>query len=756
MQNIKTNRLHGKPKCTLLMLGFWLLIAPFSLVWAGNSVITELNFSSLAGDKVQIQLGLNAPAVAPKVFQTDNPARIALDFEGVSSGLAKKMFTVNQGAANTVYVVEASGRTRVVINLAETVPYETKVDGNNVYIVLKPVGLISSVKPSVRNDKVDRKISSLLPEQTIKNIDFRRGEKGEGRLLLELSAPNTVVDVKEIGGKVVLNFLNTKLPDNLLKSFDVSDFATPVRRVEAKPRGAGVSIIVTPVDGNYDYSSFQSEGLLTVEFSPLTATEKEALLKEKFPYVGKKLTFNFQDIEVRSVLQILADFTGLNIIAADTVGGNVTLRLNDVPWDQALDLILKSKGLAKRKTGNVVLVAPTSEIIKIEEDELAAKKVEEQLEPLRTEYIQINYAKAEEIQSLLVGSNVIKGDQSNSSSSSSSSGRSSGGSGIFGGSNSTSNRSGSSNGQSETRGVLSSRGSSTVDARTNTIIVKDTSKRLLEVRDMIRILDVPVRQVMIESRIVIADKNFAQEIGVKFGVAKAGNLNSGAGFAIGPRPTIGGLQTAGGGGGVFVPSVTAGATDNTNYLVDLGANAINSHPVGALGMTLARAADYVLNLELSALENENRGEVLANPRVMTSDRELAFIKQGVQIPFTTVSQDGTQTQLIDAVLELNVTPQITPGGDVIMELLIKKDAANAAGGIDKREIETLVRVQDGETIVLGGVYEADTAKENFKIPFFGDLPGIGFLFKKNTQSEKKRELLIFVTPKIIKDSLSAR
>ncbi len=731
MQNNKFSLLHKKLKSALLFLGVWLFIMPVTLVWASGAAITEINFSSLTGDKVQIQLGLDGPVDTPKIFQTDNPARIALDFAGVTSSLSKKMFSVNQGAANTVYVVEAAGRTRVVVNLSETVPYEANVVGNNVYIVLKPIGLVGTVKNPEQRGKVDERISSFLPEQTIKNIDFRRGPKGEGRLLLELSAPNTVVDVKETGGKVVLNFLNTKLLNNLEKSFDVSDFATPVRKIDAKSRGAGVKIVVTPVDGNYDYSSYQSDGLLVIDFAPLTAIEKEELLRKKFPYVGKKLTLNFQDIEVRSVLQILADFTDLNIIAADSVGGNVTLRLNDVPWDQALDLILKSKGLAKRQTGNVVLVAPTAEIIKIEEDELAAKEVEQLLEPLRTEYIQINYARAEDIQALLVGSNVVKSSSESSGST---------GSNIFGGSNSTSNRSNSSESM-ETRGVLSERGTSTVDARTNTVIVKDTSKQLEEVREMIRILDVPVRQVMIEARVVIADNNFAQEIGVKFGVAKAGVLNNGANFGIGGEGTEGTID---------------GATTINGTLVDLGAKAINAHPVGALGMTLARAADYVLNLELSALENENRGEVLANPRVMTSDRELAFIKQGVQIPFTTVSQDGTQTQLIDAVLELNVTPQITPDGDVIMDLLIKKDAANAAGGIDKREVETMVRVRDGETIVLGGVYEGDSAQEEFKIPFFGDLPYVGRLFKKNTQSDKKRELLVFVTPKIIKDSLSVR
>jgi len=739
MQNNKCSLLHRKLKTALLFLGAWFFIMPISFVWASGAAITEINFSSLTGDKVQIQLELDGPVDAPKVFQTDNPARLALDFVGVKSSLSKKMFSVNQGAANTVYVVEAAGRTRVVVNLSETVPYETRVVGNDVYIVLKPIGLVGTVKTPEQNGKVDKSISSFLPEQTIKNIDFRRGPKGEGRLLLELSVPNTVVDVKETGGKVVLNFLNTKLLNNLEKSFDVSDFATPVRKIDAKSRGAGVNIVVTPVDGNYDYSSYQSDGLLVVDFTPLTAIEKEELLKKKFPYVGQKLTLNFQDIEVRSVLQILADFTDLNIIAADSVGGNVTLRLNDVPWDQALDLILKSKGLAKRQTGNVVLVAPTAEIIKIEEDELAAKQVEQLLEPLRTEYIQINYAKAEDIQALLVGSNVVKSKSDSSGSS---------GSGIFGGANSTSNRS-SSTEKLETNGVLSARGTSTVDSRTNTIIVKDTSKQLEEVREMIRILDVPVRQVMIEARVVIADNNFAQEIGVKFGVAKVG-------YDSERFSSIGGANQTVNTSNILNGTTPFAEMEDNNYLVDLGANAINAHPVGALGMTLARAADYVLNLELSALENENRGEVLANPRVMTSDRELAFIKQGVQIPFTTVSQDGTQTELIDAVLELNVTPQITPDGDVIMDLLIKKDAANSAGGIDKREVETIVRVRDGETIVLGGVYEGDSAKEEFKIPFFGDLPYIGTLFKKNTQSEKKRELLIFVTPKIIKDSLSVR
>lgn len=730
-------------------------------VLSTDNAITDLKFSSLPGDKVQIALSFEGAVNSPTVFKTDNPARIALDFSGVQSNLQKKMYPVNKGAAKAVYVAEAADKTRVVVNLVEAVSHEVKTVDDKVFITLRPTAqaVASSVnKIKVMPRKLTNKalnVASLLPKQTIKDIDFRRGGKGEGRILVNLSSENTMVDVTEQGGKVVLNFLNTKLPESLIKSFDVSDFATPVQRIDAQPYGSGVSLTITTANDNFDYSSYQSNGILAVDFYPLSKAEKQAKLKEKFPYSGKKLTFNFQDIEVRSVLQILADFTGLNIVASDSVQGNVSLRLNDVPWDQALDLILKSKGLAKRKMGNVVLVAPAIEITKIEKEELAAQKVVEQLEPLRTEYIQINFAKAEDIQTIITGSDVVKSMTQQTQTRSrmgpgDSSGGGSGSSDIFSGNNSTSGRSSRSS-RNETQGVLSERGSSTVDGRTNTIIVKDTARQLKEIRAMVRILDVPVRQVMIEARIVTADTDFRQEIGVKFGIAKAAEIGSGKVFAMGAgSTTYGELVPDSNGSNVSVP-------DGAGYLVDLGANAINGHPVGALGMTLARAADYVLNLELSALENDNRGEIIANPRVMTSDRELAFIKQGVQIPYETISQEGTQTELVDAVLELNVTPQITPEGDVIMELLIKKDNPKVnTRNIQKREIETRVRVKDGETIVLGGVYESEAGKNAFKVPFFGDLPGIGFLFKKNVESDSKRELLIFVTPKIIKDSLSAR
>ena len=740
-----------------------------SRINASERVITGVSFSSLPGNKIQIELGFDGVLDGkPNVFKTDNPARIALDFSRAHSGLGKKMFAVNQGAVKAVYVAEALGRTRIIINLIKSVPHEVKVMGNKVYVIIKPANIDSSslkqenilakpslgkskikrdatkvvTKPAKRNKKERNNLSRLLPEQTITHIDFRRGQKGQGRILVNLSTPNTVVDVKEHAGKVVLNFLNTKLSSGLAKRYDVSDFATPVQKIDAQQRGREVSLTVTPNNGNYEYSSYQSDGMLIIDFTPMTEAEKEVLLKSKFPYSGKKLTFNFQDIEVRSVLQILADFTGLNIVAADSVDGNVSLRLNDVPWDQALDLILKSKGLSKRQAGNVVLVAPTEEIIKIEVEELKAKRIVEQLEPLRTEYIQINYAKAEDIQALLIGENVIKA------------GSNEGGSDRRG-SRSRGGASGDEDlrdlGQGETEGLLSPRGSATVDGRTNTIIVKDTTKQLEIIAEMIKALDVPVRQVMIEARIVTADSSFAREIGVKFGIAKAAQIGSKQSFAIGAgnNRTFSELVPDQNGSNLTVP-------DGPGYLVDLGANAIQGHPAGALAMTLARAADYVLNLELSALENDNRGEVLANPRVMTSDREKAYIKQGTQVPYTTISDRGTRVQFKDAVLELNVTPQITPDGDVIMELIVKKDEPAVNGGIDKKEVSTTVRVRDGETIVLGGVYEGNTSAEDYKVPFLADLPGIGVLFKKRVDSERKKELLIFITPKVVKNTLSAR
>lgn len=728
----------------LLFLVLWL--AGLS-VRAEDAAINNLEFSSLAGNQVQIQLETSGGLVEPKIFQTDNPSRIALDFAGVKSNLAKKSFPINQGAAGTVYVVEASGRTRVIINLVEKVPYETRVEGDKYYVILKSAGTVSAVNTTVQQAPSAVKnsaISKFLPEQNIKSIDFRRGPNGEGRLLLGLSAANTVVDTKQSGGKVVLNFLNTRLPESLVKNFDVSDFATPVQRIEAVPKGDSVNITITPSNGNYDYSSYQADNLLTVEFRPLTPAEKEAQQKEKFPYVGNKLSLNFQDIEVRSVLQILADFTELNIIAADSVAGNVTLRLNDVPWDQALELILKAKGLAKRQNGNVVMVAPVAEIMKIEQEELDSKKIFEELEPLKTENIQINYAKASEICGVLMGiGNNSQGGQSGA-------GGSGGGAGGCGGGATSSpsglgvgGQAGALGGAASMR-LLSPRGTAIVDARTNTLIVKDTAKAMEDVRKMIKLLDVPVRQVLIESRIVIADTSFAQNLGTKFGVAHKTDVNGGTQYGM----TGAGVDTS----------------ENSQILADLG-SALAASSGGALALTLARGADYLLNLEINALQDDGKGELVSNPRVMTSDRVQASIKQGVQIPYQTQSQaTGPVTQLVDAVLELNVTPQITPSGSVIMQLDIKKDSpgtplatgGNATVPIDTRQLKTKVQVEDGETVVLGGIYESTVQDSYNTVPWVSDLPVIGWMFKKSIKTDNKKELLVFITPKIVKESLSAK
>lgn len=718
-----------------VVTGLFLLLLQVGGAWADGLAIKSLDFATLAGDKVQLQLEMDGPAIEPKVFQTDNPARIALDFSDVKSALAKKSFSVNKGAASSVYVVEVGGRTRVVINLVQSVPYETSVVGNKILVTLNetnptpvddkkqavkveavPESALETVTEKVEPAKARKQsvAARLLPKQAIKDIDFRRGAAGNGLLLVALAKPNTVVDVKEKGGKVVLKFLNTKLPDTFRKRFDVSDFATPVQKVDAVSVGADTVLTVSTADGNYEYSSYQANGLLTVDFKPLTQEEKEAVAKKKFPYNGNKLSLNFQDIPVRDVLQVLADFTEFNMITTDAVGGNITLRLNDVPWDQALDLILKSKGLGQRKAGNVVWIAPTAEITKLEKEEEESQKVSVRLEPLRTEYIQINYAKAEDIKAMLMGQ-----------------GTSSTGSTAV----PTSTATNANLGEIDTGKLLSSRGVASVDPRTNTLIVKDVAGKMDEIRSLIKLLDVPVRQVMIEARIVVASKEFAQNLGVKFGVGKAADIGHGKTFSL---------------GGTGVSTTSTG--------IDLGSlatAAVNAFPPGALAMTLSRAADYVLNLELDALQNENRGQVLANPRVMTSDRKAATITSGTKIQVTTpgsANNPPTQT-FVDANLKLTVTPQITPDGSVIVELNISKDAP-AGNDITVRNINTTVQVNDGETIVLGGVYDTDESNGLNKIPFFGDLPGIGFLFRNTNDRRQINELLFFVTPKIVKQALS--
>jgi type IV pilus assembly protein PilQ len=731
--------------------GLVLFIAQNASVKAAELAITQVDVATQAGDKLQIQLEMNGPAVAPKVFKTDNPARIAMDFSGVKNGLPQKTYPINQGVVNSLYVAEAPDRVRVVLNLTESASFDTKTDGRKVLLTLdnaKNVPLAPSrmLQPAAPSSSL---VSQLIPQQSITGFDFKRGDKGEGRILVSLANPNTVVNTREEGGNVVVSFMNTRLPSHLSKRMDVSEFATPVKYIDAASSAKEATVTVSLQNTLYDYSLFQSEGLLTVEFRPLTPAEKEAIQNQRDKYTGDRLSLNFQDIDIRSVIAVLAEFTGQNVVAGDDVTGTVTVKLDDVPWDEALDFIMMTKGLEKYETGNVTLVAPVGKIKEYKEKQREKEVVVEQLDPLVTEYIKINYAKAEDFVNLLYGistsSQIACGSPKTSASSASTQASSQktqqqfnnlGGNILGGGLGGTSNGQ---QAQTEKLNLISSRGTAVVDSRTNTLIIRETARRLQDIKKMISNLDVPVKQVMIESRIVIATNEFARELGVRWGVAKAADIGSGKTFAVGGEGTSSDIN---------------GLTQVSETLVDLSA----SNPYGALGMTLARGADYVLNLELSALQDQNRGQLLSNPRVMTTNRCPATITQGTSIPYATQSGNGgTNVQFIDATLTMTVTPQITPSGSINMDLEIARDepsttlAIDGQPAIDTSNVQTNVLINDGETVVLGGIYKQDVANNVFKVPFFADLPGIGFLFKKNIDSDSKRELLVFVTPKIVND-----
>ncbi len=734
--------------CPLLFL----LLCQSAPVNAGDLAMTAIDFVALSGEKLQIQLDMNGAAVEPKVFQTDNPARIALDFVGVTNALAKKMIPVNQAGVSTIYIAEAADRIRVVINLLEATPFETNVEGNKVLLTLnrattmplthlKPVA--AKAKMPIANKNVNPAVATLIPEQVISGFDFKRGDKSEGRILIYLANPDTVVNSKQEGGKVVINLLNTRLPENLAKRLDVSEFATPIKFIDTIASKQETTVTVTLQNELYDYSLFQSEGLLTIEFRPLSIEEKDALDRVRVKYKGDRLSLNFQEIDIRSVIAILAEFTGQNVVAGDDVNGTITLKLDDVPWDEALDFIMMTKGLEKFESGTVTLIAPVGKIKDYKEQQKSTAAVIEQLDPLVTEYIKINYGKAVDFRSLLNGADagafgscgVVAAPTAQKNLPSEA------GVAPLGASGSETKAE-----KKEDLRLLSPRGSAIVDARTNTLIVRETAKNLDDVRKLIRKLDVPVRQVMIESRVVIAVNGFAKNLGVKFGVARGGSA-TGTSFAMGGKGTQG---------------TVAGGTplDPNALLVDLPAGIIAATPPGALGMTLARAADYVLNLELSALQAEGKAEILSNPRVMTMDRCTAVMTQGVQVPAVTPASglNPPTVTYVDATLELNVTPQITPSGSIVMNLLIKKDSVDEAQStiqnkaIAKRQVKTSVLVEDGETMVLGGVYESEDSVNKNNIPFFADLPGIGFLFTNSAVKKDDRELLIFVTPKIANDN----
>jgi len=674
-------------------------------VMAADRVLEDISFSSLSGDRVQIKLTTDSAMPQPLSFTIDNPARIAIDLVDTSSNLKSKSLPINVGVAKSATTIEAGGRTRVVLNLVEMVVYDLDVQGNDVIITLGSIGDSNALIATSSS-----RFNSVAAEVT--NVDFRRGATGEGIVVVEVSDPAVTFDVREEGGKIIVDFIDVSLPQSLAQRFDVIDFATPVQTIETTSAGSNVRMVIS-AKGFYEHLAYQSDKVFSVQVTEVSSqAKKEELQKERFGYTGKRLSLNFQDVPVRAVLQLIADFTDLNMVASDTVDGSITLRLRNVPWDQALDIILKTKGLAKRQSGNVILVGPADELLAQEQQELESQLQIAELAPLRSELIQVNYAKASDIAALLQG---------------------------------------------EGSSLLSERGAVTVDERTNSMLVNDTADKLEDVRKLLLSLDIPIRQVLIEARIVIANDDFSKDLGVRFGITAnvGGGINQGNG---------GGLITGGqsGQGNAFdtlsPDNDTGGILSGRQFNSNLGV----PNSFGSIGLSFTRLPlGALIDLELTAMQAEERGEIISTPRVITANQKEALIEQGVEIPFQEATSSGaTAISFKKAVLSLTVTPQITPDNRVIMDLNVKNDSVGeiffGVPSIDTREIETQVLVENGETIVLGGIFQESTRVGKDQVPFFGDLPVIGRLFRRDSRENDKEELLIFITPRILKDGLHNR
>jgi len=684
---------------------------------AWSATIEDIEFSSLPGDKTEIRMTFDSTPPEPTGYTIEQPARIVLDMPGVSSALEEKHHNLGIGNARRVSVVSTRDRTRAIVNLTQLVGYDTQIEGNVLYVTVGAgtAGPVPSPQEFVNADDLDAS-GVTYSDSAIRSVDFRRGEQGEGRIIVKLSNPKAPVNVSSDAGRIRVEVRNTELPTELRRRLDVTDFATPVQTVDALQQGDH-TVFTVAATGAYDYLTYQADNTLSIDISPLTEEEVEAR-QDIFKYTGEKLSLNFQDIEVRSVLQLIADFTDLNLVASDTVSGRITLRLKNVPWDQALELILKTKGLDKRQVGNVLLVAPAAEIAAREKLELENQKQISELAPLRTEFIQIRYASASELFTLFSGANLQ---------------------GL-----------GARQGGQQQQSVLSERGSVIVDERTNSIILTDTAERLEEFRKVIAQLDIPVRQVLIEARIVTANANFTEELGIRWG---GGAINSNGSSVMkygGSLETLTELQN-------IVVDGDGDITTPGDLVVDLG---VTGQSASSFGIGLTNPGEYILDLEISALESDGHAEVVARPKVITADKSPAIIESGVEIPFQEATSSGaTSTSFKDAVLSLEVTPQITPDDRIIMELVVKQDTVgqvfNGVPSINTNEIETEVLVDNGQTLVLGGIFQTDKNFSTTKTPFLGDLPYVGRLFRRTLERDDKQELLIFITPRIIQDTLSA-
>jgi type IV pilus assembly protein PilQ len=702
--------------------------------------LKNVSFQALPGAAVEVALELDSGAADPKVFATSDPPRIAIDLPETSNGFEQRMLSITTGAVKALTAVEAGGRTRVVVDLFRPAPYAARREGKT-YLLRIENGFADIVSSRAPTDPA--KAVTPVAQVDLTSIDFRRGKAGEGRLILGFSGDTANANLREEGGRLVLDLPNVTLPEQHRRKLDLVDFATPVESIDVRAQGGGARINFTTL-AEYEKLAYQAGSEYVVEISPKREEPKKRLASDPPVYSGNRVTFNFQDIPVRSVLQLVADVSELNIVVADSVQGNVTLRLINVPWDQALDIILQAKGLDKRRNGSVIWIAPTQEIADREQALEDARIAMEDRSELIADYISISYGKAEDIAKLLTTDTL-------------------------------SSTAGGQQDQTQARGVLSPRGSVSFDERTNTLIVNDISERVAKVRELVAILDRPVRQVLIESRIVIAQEGFRKQIGARFGIAGAredsdGNLitiggsleSTDAMTGVGLANRLNGSSTSlpvgigdPTGGGVVTPS----APQRLNFNLPVLSPGAGSFAATILG------ADYILDMELSALESENRGELLSSPKVITADQQEAVIKQGQEVGYVTLQSGGTgiptaTVEFKEVVLELLVTPRITADGRVFLALKVKKDNLagfiSTPGGqvpiIDKREVQTGALVDNGQTVVLGGIYEFERQDSLSKVPVLGDIPALGSLFRNKDRRDSKVELLIFVTPKILVDS----
>jgi type IV pilus assembly protein PilQ len=682
---------------------------------ADQPALQAIDVQPLAGQQLQLTMRLSGPAPQPLSFTIDNPARISLDLPNTTLALPSRRIDVHASGLDTILAAETKDRTRLVLNMDKLVPYDTRVEGNNI-IVLLGGGSVASAT-SAAPTAAPQSSSSSGGTRELRSIDFRRSADGAGRVIVKLSDPHTHINLHQVGSQIVVDFTDAGVPGNLVRRYDATDYGTPVNSFDVTRAGNGARIAIA-ANGDFEQLAYQSDDQYVVEVAP---RHKAANAPEDKPvYTGERLTLNFQDIETRAVLQLLADASGQNIVVSDSVSGNVTLRLQNVPWDQALDIVLRTKGLDKRRQDNVIIVAPQAELAAREKAELAARKDVQELAPLRSEYLQVNYAKAQDMAALI---------------------------------------------KTQTNSLLSPRGSVAVDERTNTLLLQDTTDRITDIRRLVATLDIPVRQVLIEARIVIVNNDFQRDLGARFGFTnyqKNGQtgLVTTTGTAAGTDQAIGSaLSNVQSTGSIYPISVPTGSTAANRYNVNLPVG----NPAGSIALGIL-GSNFIVDLELSAAQAETQANIISSPRVITANQKEATIEQGVEIPYQQSASSGATTiQFKKAVLSLKVTPQITPDNRIILDLDVKDDSVGqvvvASGGvnvpsIDTREISTQVLVNDGQTVVLGGILQTTQREDDTKVPYLGDIPVLGHLFKNTKHQDDKDELMIFITPKIVREGVN--